>query len=108
MRTVLACLVLALTMSGCATGGKRCDARSPAIVVPTPPPEPLTDVTSGPPAYGMSLIEGHWHWDGVRWVWIPSRWVTPPPGQRWAPPEIGHDDEHTTFREGGFVCSPED
>lgn len=106
MRVLFAAFALAVATSGCTTGGKRCDARSPAVAVPTPPPAPLTDITGDPPAHGMTLVDGHWHWDGVRWVWIPTRWVSVPPGQRWEAPEVSRDGGRTTFREGGFVCDP--
>lgn len=106
MRFVLASLAVSLVAltslasAGCASG-PRCDVKPPAVVhVPTPPPAPLTDAEFAAPTPGMEHIKGYWHWDGVRWVWIPTHWLTAPAGQRWHAAEYGHG----TYREGAWGC----
>jgi len=47
----------------------------PAPVVETPPP---------PPAPQAVWTPGYWSWNGVRYVWVPGRYVVPPfPGAVW-------------------------
>ena len=41
-------------------------------------PAPLAEMRSAAPTPGMVWIAGAWHWDGVRYVWVPGRWETPP------------------------------
>ena len=61
-----------------------------------------------PPMYaptpGMVKAGGYWHWAGAHYEWIPSHWVTAPPGRRWAGPVLDQDDDETTYVNGGFVC----
>lgn len=65
-------------------------------VAVTPPP-PLVEVVPRPPAPGYVWNPGYWSWDGVKYVWVPGRYVVPPfpralwiggkwvhRGQRWA------------------------
>lgn len=42
--------------------------------VRSPPPEPLYERMSAPPASGLVWIDGSWHWNGFEWVWLGGRW----------------------------------
>jgi WXXGXW repeat (2 copies) len=52
-----------------------------AVAQPPPPPGyapiPAPRYEAVPPAPGPRVIwePGHWHWDGVRYVWIGGRYV---------------------------------
>lgn len=42
-------------------------------------------------------VAGYHRWDGGRYVWVPGRWVVPPPGHAvWVAPRWEH-------RHGGYV-----
>jgi hypothetical protein len=58
-----------------------------------PPPAPLPEIISGPPAPGMVRVPGAWHWDGVHYVWLPGRWESPPPVPGRVPDGDGDGDE---------------
>jgi hypothetical protein len=50
---------------------------------PAPPaiPAPQVEIVPAPPAPGPVAVvwrPGHWHWDGVRYVWLPGRYVHAP------------------------------
>jgi hypothetical protein len=61
------------------------------------PPAPLAEAVPAPPAPGYVWNPGYWSWDGVKYVWVPGRYVVAPfpnalwiggkwvhRGQRWA------------------------
>lgn len=98
------CVAAALLVTGCSTASDKCGARPPVLAVPTPPPAPLEEVQQAAPAPGMAWIGGEWHWDGVRYVWTPGHWITPPPGQRWVPASYGRGGDGPTFQAGSFGC----
>jgi len=56
--------------------------------VARPPPEPLPEMQSGPPAAGMAWIAGYWHYNGTDWVWIPGHWEIAREGQQWRAPSF--------------------
>ena len=82
--TLAAALALA-ALSGCTAGlsdGLECSAEptaGPCHARDGEPPAPLPEVRSAAPAPGMVWVAGAWHWNGVRYVWIPGRWESPPP-----------------------------
>lgn len=98
-------VLVGATTVGCSTAPP-CDARTVHDVV-APPPAPLPEGPSSPPTPGMVKVGGSWHWDRNHYEWIPSHWVTAPPGRRWAGPELGQDGGETTYVNGGFVCDGE-
>ena len=53
----------------------------------------------------MTRIAGYFHWDGLRWVWVPGHWVTPPPGQRWARARTVSVGEGVAFHPGEMTCA---
>jgi len=59
-----------------------------SVFVARPPPEPLPEMQSGPPAAGMTWISGYWHYTGPDYVWIPGHWESPRPGWAWTPPAV--------------------
>jgi hypothetical protein len=56
----------------------------------------------------MTRIAAYWHWDGVRWVWVPGHWLTPPNGQHWAPAYTTTRGDHAVFHPGAMVCEGDD
>jgi hypothetical protein len=66
---VLACCVVA----GCVTPLPEANG--------APPPDPMPEVQSLPPAPGMVWVAGSWHWDGRTYAWIPGRWENAPPSR---------------------------
>ena len=105
VRAPLALLVLALSAAGCAVGPDRCAPRAAALEVPTMPPAPLAEIVTAPPAPNMTFVGGYWHWDALRWVWVPGHWVTPPPGQRWAPSRAVRSGDHAIYHPGEMTCA---
>ncbi|HVY16257.1 MAG TPA: hypothetical protein VHB27_13615 [Rhodopila sp.] len=58
-------------------------AQPPPGYAPIPPPR--HEVVPPPPPGGRVVWEpGHWHWDGVRYVWIGGHYVERRPGH-WVP-----------------------
>jgi hypothetical protein len=62
--------------------------RDLTTAAPRPPPPPKQEVArAAPPAHDVVWAEGHWQWDGARWVWVTGAWRLPPhPGVAWHPP----------------------
>lgn len=67
MRRIVAATVIVVLGTGAAR------AQPPMPYGPVPPPryEPVPP----PPGAGMVWEPGHWHWDGVRYVWIGGHYV---------------------------------
>jgi hypothetical protein len=105
MASLIALTTLGALASACTIGADRCTPRSVAWA-PAAPPEALPEEQPTPPTPGMTWVAGYWHWDSLRYVWIPGRWVTPPPGQRWYPAEAKFDPQTGGYdvREGAFSC----
>lgn len=91
----LALLFVAAALGGCAVvpAYDYGPEPAPAVTVYTAPPAPLVEYRGLPPAFGYVWIDGYWNWGGVRYVWIPGRWVNPPQGQVWVPRVWQRDGE---------------
>jgi hypothetical protein len=57
---------------------------SALVAVPYPPPPARVETVPKQPADSAVWIDGEWIWQR-RWAWRAGRWVTPPPGARFAP-----------------------
>jgi hypothetical protein len=55
------------------------------VVVETAPPPPPREVIPAAPQPGYVWIEGHWQWNGVRYVWVGGYYVAPRVGFAWVP-----------------------
>jgi hypothetical protein len=60
-----------------------------AVAQPPPPPyaavpEPRPETPPPPPRPDLMWEPGHWHWDGVRYVWVPGHYIGHRQG-RWVP-----------------------
>lgn len=100
-------VLLCLSLSACQSAPS-CP-RPAAVSVPTRPPAPLPEQVKGPPASGMTWAAGHWHWDDLRWVWVPGHWLTPPEGKRYCKASYleGGDGSHA-FVPAGYCCEGDD
>jgi hypothetical protein len=60
-----------------------------AITAPkAPPPAHQEEVPAAPPGPANYFVwdDGHWHWDGKDYVWIPGRYIERPYiGANWVP-----------------------
>jgi hypothetical protein len=55
-----------------------------AVLVATPPPQPVLAAPPPCPA-GHDLVEGRYHWDGTTWIWIEPACLFKP-GYVWVSP----------------------
>jgi hypothetical protein len=93
-RSLLASLVLAGALAGCAT-------RTRVVYVPTEPPPPVREVISVSPGAGYVWIPGHHAWDHGTYVWITGRWeIAPRPYVRWTPGRWARDSRGWFWIEG--------
>lgn len=72
----------------------------PPNYAPIPPPR--AEVVPAPPPGRMVWEPGHWHWNGVQYVWIPGRYVERRP--HWNRYVEGH--WQWSPREGRYVWIP--
>jgi WXXGXW repeat (2 copies) len=70
-------LILALT-------GPRALPAHFSFSVAVTPPAPLVETAPPPPVPGYVWNPGYWSWNGVKYVWVPGRYVVAPfPNARW-------------------------
>lgn len=92
----------AITLAGCTVEAQ--PAR-PVVVAPGPaepaPPPPLRAETVPPPPSAAYVWQpGHWHWNGVRYVWVRGHYVVRQVGwQHWV-------HGHWALRGGAWVWVP--
>src|SRR5437867_3748601 len=55
------------------------------VVVETAPPPAQVEAVPVAPYQGAVWIEGRWHWNGVRYVWVRGYYERPRPGWVWVP-----------------------
>ncbi|HEY0792844.1 MAG TPA: YXWGXW repeat-containing protein [Chthoniobacterales bacterium] len=52
--------------------------RSPPVVVvergPYAPPPAIVEYRPAPPPYRVIWVQGHWRWNGSRYVWVPGHY----------------------------------
>jgi hypothetical protein len=72
-RSILSVLCAAALTLAAAPGVARV-----GIVVGFAPPAPVVEVAPPPPAPGYVWQPGYWSWNGVRYVWVPGRYVVAP------------------------------
>jgi hypothetical protein len=86
---LVSCLVaVAMGAAVCACSASLRVQGGRSVFVAKPPPEPLPEMRSGPPAAGMAWVAGYWHFNGTDYVWIPGHWESPRPGLAWRPPTV--------------------
>jgi hypothetical protein len=95
---------LASSLASCVATVEERPAR--VLYVAGPPPAPLAETESAPPAPGMVWVEGYWHWNGVQYVWIPGHWESPPPGAVWIAPRYVMVDGKYAYRAGRWRAGP--
>jgi hypothetical protein len=66
------------------------------VTVQTAPPPVQVEVVPVAPSARHVWIAGHWHWNGVRWVWLRGRYTMGRVGMRWVP-------AHYANRGGAYV-----
>lgn len=92
-RTRLALLLAAILLGGCTVLPPAHDYDPTLAVTVHAPPPPLVEYRGQPPAFGYVWLEGYWNWAGIRYDWVPGRWVNPPPGRIWVPRVWRHDGD---------------
>ncbi len=81
-KTLILCVLLALSSSACAVAPTR---RPAAIVdIGVRPPPPRVVVVPRPRA-GYVWAPGYWRWDGRRHVWVGGHWLRERRGYHWLP-----------------------
>ena len=57
------------------------------VVVKARPPVERVEVIPPPPTPAHIWLKGHWHWNGIEWIWNPGRYEVARAGLRWVPPQ---------------------
>jgi hypothetical protein len=82
------------------TGPLALSANLSFSVALTPPP-PIVETPPPPPAPGYVWTSGYWSWDGVKYVWVPGRYVVAPfPDAVWVGGGWVHHGPHWTWVDG--------
>ncbi len=72
---IISAMLLTLSLSwGCAR----------TVVVRTAPPAAKAEVKPARPGAKAAWVDGHWQWNGKRYVWKTGHWVKNPKGT-WVP-----------------------
>jgi YXWGXW repeat-containing protein len=83
-------LVLLLCLSaaaGCVVGVQVPLTQAEASQGPPPAREPSSDPDTARAPVARVWVDGYWHYDGVRYVWIAGRWQDgAPAGYGWSAP----------------------
>jgi len=61
------------------------EAAPAEVVVRTKPPVERVEVIGVAPSANHVWIKGHWHWNGVEWIWNPGRYEIRRVGLQWYP-----------------------
>jgi YXWGXW repeat-containing protein len=82
-RALLPCLG---ALPGCVVGVQAPPTQAEASAgPPAPPPEtPAAAPDVGTPPAARRWVDGYWHYDGVRYVWIAGRWQDAAPRYGWS------------------------
>jgi hypothetical protein len=77
------------------------------VIVSGPPPAPIIEARSQPPAAASVWVSGYWHWTGMQYTWIPGHWeVEPPMGVMWQPPRYVLSGGVYVYQPGGWRRGP--
>lgn len=98
--------ILALALSAGCTATKEPRPVQTAIYVASPPPSPLDEIPSGQARPDMVWVAGYWHWNGVRYVWIPGHWEPQRPDRAWQPPSYSFAGGRWMYRPGQWALTP--
>jgi hypothetical protein len=105
-------LLIASANVACVATATSAPARG--VVVNGPPPAPIAEQRSAPPSANSAWVNGYWHWEGARYVWIPGHWENAPPGAQWYAPKYSQNTDGRYYYEpggwtaGGAPGSPPD
>jgi hypothetical protein len=71
---------------GCSPTSSDAPQQMAAAVAPFPPPPRRAEIPPAVPATDLLWLEGHWNWDGAKYVWTPGRYSPrPAPTANWLP-----------------------
>ena len=71
---------------------------------PAAPPAAQVEVRPAQPVATAVWVDGYWHYQGGRWVWVAGRWAVPPrAGATWRPSVWVPDGVHVRLDPGGWV-----
>jgi WXXGXW repeat (2 copies) len=99
---VIAAAALCLVVTGCSAPGVDPPARTAATVAPYPPPPKRAEIPPpSPSATDVLWLEGHWSWDGAKYVWTSGHYVQrPTPTANWLPGFWDRDADGWLWTEG--------
>ena len=79
-------IVLSLVLAGAGCPGVWEVAYGGDLAIPLEPPAPQLEAIPQAPYEDAVWVAGYWSWTGVRYVWLPGRYVRRPgPGLFWYP-----------------------
>ena len=67
-----------------------------------PPPPPPYARPMPPPRRGYIWADGHYRWNGRRYVWQEGTWVRARRGRHYAQPRWDQDGDRWRYRPGGW------
>ena len=73
------------------------------VVVTTAPPPAQVEVVPVAPSIDHVWIRGHWHWDGVAWIWRPGHYEIRR-GFNWVPAHYEQRGPNWIYVEGHWVA----
>ena len=79
--------VVAPTVAVATPGVEVVETAPTEVVVKAKPPVERVEVIPVAPSPAHVWIKGHWHWNGVEWIWNPGKYVVAKAGLKWYPPQ---------------------
>lgn len=97
---LVAALCAVCAVAGCTVYVR--PAPADAVFVMHEPPPPRYEVIVVRPGPTYIWVAGYWGWRSTDYVWIPGRWVVPPPnrGRKWSPGRWKHERRGWYWVEG--------
>ena len=76
--------------------------RQPVFVVAREaPPAVIVEERVVSPGEGYTYVNGYWHWDSTRYVWVSGQWIQPPHAEAvWVAPRYERSDDGFHFTVG--------
>jgi WXXGXW repeat (2 copies) len=92
MKKLVGIAVLSAVTMGLGPGAALAGVR---VYVRVGPPRAVVEVRPAAPGPRYVWVAGYHRWDGAAYVWVPGRWVVPPPHRRvWVTGHWAHRPRH--------------